>query len=80
MKRTTVYKWVTRFVRELLASKQISVLEDPPYSPDLARNDFFLLQNIKKIIKGTHFDGIDDIRSSRTAFHEINSKLFCRVY
>jgi hypothetical protein len=28
-------------VRELLASKQITVLEHPPYSPDLAHNDFF---------------------------------------
>jgi hypothetical protein len=28
-------------VREFLASKQITVLEHPPYSPDLAPSDFF---------------------------------------
>jgi hypothetical protein len=28
-------------VRELLASKQTTVLEHPPYLPDLATNDFF---------------------------------------
>jgi hypothetical protein len=31
-------------VREFLASKQITVLEHPPYSLDLAPNDFFLLE------------------------------------
>jgi hypothetical protein len=29
-------------VREFLASKQITVLEHPPYSSDLAPTDFFL--------------------------------------
>jgi histone-lysine N-methyltransferase SETMAR len=28
-------------VREFLASEQITVLEHPPYSPDLAPNNFF---------------------------------------
>jgi transposase len=28
-------------VREFLASKQITVLEQPPYSSDLAPNEFF---------------------------------------
>jgi hypothetical protein len=39
-------------VRELLASKQITVLEHSPYSPDLASNDFFLFPKIKAILKG----------------------------
>jgi hypothetical protein len=43
------------------------VLEHPPYSPDLALNDFFLFQKIKEILKGRHFDDIDDIRSNMTA-------------
>jgi len=34
-------------VREFLATKQITVLEHPAYSPDLARNDFFLFPKIK---------------------------------
>ena len=49
-------------VREFLATKQITVLEHPAYSLDLAPNDFFLL-----ILKGRHFDDIDDIRSNTTA-------------
>jgi transposase len=54
-------------VREFLASKQIAVLEYPPYSPDLAPSDFFLFLKIKEILKGRHFDDTDDIRSNITA-------------
>jgi hypothetical protein len=42
------------FVRELLASKQVTVLEHPLYSPDLAPIDFFLFPKIKEILKGRH--------------------------
>ena len=49
-------------VREFLATKQITVLEHPASSPDLAPCDFFLFPKIKEILKGRHFD---DIRSNR---------------
>jgi len=52
---------------EFLATKQINVLEHPAYSPDLAHSDFFLFPKIKGILKGRHFDDIDDIRSNTTA-------------
>jgi len=52
---------------EILATKQITVLEHPAYSPDLASSDFFLFLKIKKILKGRHFDNIDDIRSNTMA-------------
>jgi len=39
-------------VRGFLAAKQITVLEHPAYSPDIAPNDFFLFTKIKKILKG----------------------------
>ena len=54
-------------VREFLATKQISVLEHPAYSPDLAPSDFFLFPKIKEILIGRHFDDIEDIRSNTTA-------------
>jgi transposase len=54
-------------VREILASKQITVLEHPPYSPDLAPSDFLLFPKMKEILKGRHFDDIDDIRSTLKA-------------
>ena len=54
-------------VREFLATKQITGLEHPAYSPDLAPSDFFLFPKIKEILKGRHFNDIDDIRSNTTA-------------
>ena len=52
---------------EFLATKQITVLEHPARSSDLAPNDFFLFPKIKEILKGRNFDDIDDIRSNTTA-------------
>ena len=52
---------------EFLATKQITVLEHPAYSPDLAPNDFFLFLKIKGVLKGRHFDDIDDIRNNMMA-------------
>jgi len=54
-------------MREFLTTKQITVLEHPACSPDLAPSDFFLLLKIKEILVGRHFDDIDDIRSNTTA-------------
>jgi hypothetical protein len=51
-------------VGEFLATKPITVLEHPACSPDVACNDFFLFLKIKEILKGRHFDDIDDIRSN----------------
>ena len=65
-------KWPQRRSRktskeEILASKQVTVLEHPAYSPDLAPSDFFLFPKIKELLKGRHFDDIDNIRSNTTA-------------
>jgi hypothetical protein len=54
-------------VREFLATKQITVLEQPAYSPHLAPSDVFLFPKIKIILKGRHFYDTDDIRSNTTA-------------
>ncbi|PNF22781.1 hypothetical protein B7P43_G02526 [Cryptotermes secundus] len=52
-------------VRELLASKQKTVLEHPPHSPYLTPNNFFVPEH-KGNVKLRHFNGIDDIRINRT--------------
>jgi len=54
-------------VRQFLPTKQITVLEHPAYSPDLAPSDFFLFPMIKKILKRRHFGDIDDIGSNTSA-------------
>jgi len=52
---------------EFLAAKQITVLEHPAYSPDLAASNFFLFPKMKEILKGRHLDDTDYIRSNTTA-------------
>jgi len=61
-------------VREFLTTKQISVLEHPAYSLDLAPNDIFLFPKIKEILKGRRFDDIDDIRSNTTVALKATTK------
>jgi len=60
-------------VKEFLAIKQITVLEHPAYSPDLAPIDFFLFPKIKEILKARHFDESDDIRSNTTSWRTLLS-------
>jgi hypothetical protein len=45
-------------LREFLATKQITVLEHPDFSLDLAPSDFFPFPKVKEILKGRHFDDI----------------------
>jgi len=54
-------------VRKVLATKQITVLEHPAHSPDLVPSAFFLFPKVKEILKGRHFDDIDDNRINTTA-------------
>jgi len=61
---------------ELLASKQITVLEHPACSLDLAPSDFFLFPKIKEILKGRHFDDNGDIRSNMTILKAIPQNQF----
>jgi hypothetical protein len=49
----------------------MTVLKHPLYSPDLAPNDFFLFPKIEEILKGRHFDDIDNIRCIMTATLEV---------
>jgi len=55
-------------VREFLATKQITVLEHPAYSPDPTPNEYFLFPKIKETLKERHFDDIDDIRIIQRQF------------
>ena len=46
--------------------KKILVLKHPPYSPDLARCDFFLFPKIKAGLKGTRFESVDVVKKNAT--------------
>jgi transposase len=53
-------------VRQFLAKKQVPVLHHAPYSPDLAPCDLFLFPKLKHLLKGTHFQSIEDIQRKTT--------------
>jgi transposase len=53
-------------IRSCLAKHQISVVPHPPYSPDLAPGDFFLLPKLKTTLKGRRFQTIEEIHENAT--------------
>jgi hypothetical protein len=56
-------------------------MEHPPYSPDLAPSDFFFLfPKIKEILKGRHFEDIDDIRSKYDGSSESSTKRVPKLF
>ena len=44
-------------------TRNIAVLEQTPYSPDLAPCDFFLFPKLKEVIKGTRFQDLEAIKT-----------------
>ena len=49
-------------VRNYLAKNKVSVLPQPPYSPDLAPCDFYLFPKLKIVMKGQCYDDVDAIK------------------
>jgi transposase len=42
-------------VKDFLAKNNVTTLEPPPYSPDVAQAYFYLLPPLKSSLKGRHF-------------------------
>jgi len=53
-------------IRDFLAKNNTAVLEQPPYSPDLAPCDFFLLRKLEGVMKGTYFPDVEAIKMAVT--------------
>jgi len=65
----------------LSTSKCITVIPQPPYSPDLAPCNFFLFQKVKSAVKGHHFELTEDIQRSVThALRDISQTAFQECY
>jgi len=54
-------------VKQFLAQRKVTVLDHPPYSPDLAPADYFLFPKVKSHLKGCLFDSISDIQKAVTS-------------
>ena len=53
-------------VKQFLVNNNTTVLEHPPYLPDLAPCDLYLFPKIKSAIKGTHFLPVEDVKAKTT--------------
>ena len=54
-------------VKQFLAQRKMTVLDHPPYSPDLAPANYFLFRKVKSHLKGRLFDSISDIQKAVTS-------------
>ncbi|UYV63005.1 hypothetical protein LAZ67_2002820 [Cordylochernes scorpioides] len=50
------------------SKNSILTIPHPPYSPDLAPNDFFLFPRMKSVLKGHRFDTVNAIKEKLLAF------------
>ena len=53
-------------VNEFLSKDSINIIEQPPYSPDMAPADFFLFSKLKLPLRDTRFQSIKDKREFAT--------------
>ncbi|UYV75913.1 hypothetical protein LAZ67_13001793 [Cordylochernes scorpioides] len=58
---TWVYDYDPETKRQYAEWRGQEILPQPPYSPDIAPNDFFLFPKLEAVLKGRHFDTRDDI-------------------
>ena len=49
---------------EFLAKNSTNIIEQPPYSPDMAPPDFFLFPKLKLLLRGTRFQSKKDIKEN----------------
>jgi len=54
-------------VKQFLAQRKVTVIDHPPFSPDLAPADYFLFRKVKSHLKGRLFDSISDIQKAVTS-------------
>ena len=58
-------------VKSFLSSEKVTVLNHPPYSPDLSPCDFFLFPRLKKMLSGNKYT------SSASPINTIRRLFFC---
>lgn len=56
----------TKKVNEFLMKIEISLIDHPPYSPDLSPCDYFLFPKLKSKMKGAFYDDIPAIQAAVT--------------
>jgi len=68
-------------VNEFLAKISTNIIEQSPYSPDMAPANFFLLPKLKLSLRGTRFQSIEDIKeNSRWELKSIPENAFKKCF
>ncbi|CAK9809034.1 Protein GVQW3 [Anthophora quadrimaculata] len=64
-------------IRQFCAKNHMTVLLQPPYSPDFAPYDFFLFSKLKSVLKGRRFNSVEDIKhNSSLALKDIPKEAY----
>ena len=48
-----------------------TLLDDPPYSPDLATSDYFLFPSLKKHLAGRHYQSDEEVIAAMEEFFRL---------
>ena len=68
-------------VQEELARQPVTVLPHPPYSPDLAPCDFYLVPRMKTLIRGSRFHSAEEVMTAtRQAVRDLPANMFQRCF
>lgn len=65
--------------RSLLTHLKWDVLCHPPYSPDLAPSDYHLFSNMKKPLRGVHFQTLEDVKTAVEQWRVSTEKSFFTI-
>ncbi|UYV73964.1 hypothetical protein LAZ67_11001625 [Cordylochernes scorpioides] len=72
-----VHPHTAHLVTSFLAKNGTQILPQPPFSPEIATNDFFLFPKLKAVLKGRHFESRDDtIEKSLLALKSIPKEAY----
>jgi transposase len=68
-------------VQQFLAEKDIPIITQPPYPPDLSPSDFWLFPTLKMGLKRKYFAIMEDIKFNVTAeLWKILNEAFCLCF
>ena len=68
-------------MNEFLAKNSTNIIQQPPYSPNMAPADFFIFPKLKLLLRGTRFQLIEDIKENlRQELKSIPENMFKKFF
>ena len=66
----------SRVAQAAIRECKFEQLNHPPYSPDLARSDYYPFRNLKSHLRGTRFRDDDELKAAKEAWFETKQTPF----